>query len=170
VGADVVAGDEVARAVEEQRHARLTVAADDVAFQVVADAVGVGADAVVRGDADADAVDAVLERGGAVLVGADEVARDDVVVGGRAQYAVEAEDDAVVGVAADLVALVRVVAAVAVGADDVVGGAVVDPDAVVRVGQGGGAVRVGADAVALDLVEAGAGAKEVDAVAVVAGN
>src|SRR5262249_44054598 len=112
------------------------------------------ADGVAAGG-DADAVAAVAQVGGAVRGGADQVALDG---DGRGRAA---DLDAVAVVAADHVAGVgdRAADGHLVGVDDV--------DAVLGVAQVGGAVDVGPDEVALDLV-ARAGAVDPDAVAGVA--
>ena len=171
VGADEVAGDDVAGGPgKDDRDAELAIAADDIAFKGVADAVGIGADEVIGGDADADAVQTIAESDSAADVGADEVAGNDVVIGGHAGDAVEAENDAVLVIAADQVPLGGIVDTVAVGADDVRRGLVVDADAVLGVADLGSAGCISADAIALDQVAGGSGTEDVDADAVVAGN
>src|SRR5262249_38743984 len=81
---------------------------------------------------------------GAGRVGADEVALDDVAA---RRHAINV--DAVVTVARDHVA----------GSDDVPGGAGIQDDAAVGVGEGDGAGRVGADGVPLDGVARDADAR-----------
>src|SRR5581483_6983466 len=92
VGADVVAGDDVLRGADvADLDAERAVGRDDVAFQVIADAVAVAADAVAPGpgdepDAHAEpaADEVAVAQGGAGDVGADAVAGDDVVTGAAA--------------------------------------------------------------------------------------
>src|SRR5262249_22584377 len=140
------------------------------------------ADGVASGPAVDAHADVVGQGGGAVRGGADPVALDPVVGGAFA-----ADPDAIAGVAGDgvagavrraspahppaLVAVpgVAVPAPAPPPANHVAASPFVDAHADV-VGQGGGAVRGGADAVALDPVAAGGAAGDPDAVLAVAGD
>src|SRR5262249_29715318 len=136
VGADVIAPDQGAGGAVEERDAAGAVAGDQVARPG-----GRAADHVAD-RLDADAVAAVGDGGGAVLVGADEVAADAGVAGAEQEHAV-------VGVAGDDVAPGRGRAADARGraADHHVQARHLDP---VVVGQGGDSVDGDADLVAQD--------------------
>src|SRR5262249_19705420 len=138
VGADVVAQDQVTRgAGPEEVHAVAGVAGDDVAGR------GSGAaDRVAGGAVNGHADEAVAQGGGAGVVGADEVAGDQVV---RAPAVRDVDSDA------------------GIGADDVpppptrpasglAGRARLDDHAVGMVSQGRGAGYVGTDVVAQDHV------------------
>jgi hypothetical protein len=126
------------------------VAGDDVAFQVVRDAVTVRADDVVVAIKD-DARAAAAQGDAAVRVGADEIPGDGIAIGLRPDF--------FLGAGGDNVAFKGVVHSVAVRTDDVVMRrpavqVVGDPDAIV-VGQRGGAIGADADVIADDPVAVG---------------
>src|SRR5262249_27369915 len=157
VGADVVALHHIIGGVHVPEHdARLAVGGDDVPRRGGAAADDVAARPLGEPDARAPVAQGAVAHAG----GADVIALDDVT--GRA--AVE-DGDAAPGVARDEVAGLGGEAA-----DRVVAGPVADPDAVLLIREGDGAVVVGADEVVLHGVETRAGVGEHDALIAVAGD
>ena len=153
VGADVVAEDPCADGV-------LDVDAVGVVADDVARGCGCAADRVRTSPAeDVHPAAAVPQLGGPGHVQADDVALDNVA-GGR-RFAVAVNDDAVRGVAGDDVALASPCSADFGSAD-----AVVNHDAMASVGDGGRAVEVGPDVVAVDQIVVGPDVVDLDPVGV----
>src|SRR5262249_41232507 len=156
-GADEVAQHHVGRRADVlDLDALGAVAAEDVTGPGRGAADGVAA----RRVEDEHAVGDVTQGGGAVLVRADEVARDDV-----ARRAAVAEHHVAGEVGQRAVAADDVTGPGDGAAEGVCRRAVGDLYAVAEVSKGGGAVHVGADVVALDHVARGAATGDVHAVA-----